>query len=41
MSTSFLYHSFGIRGYDYCRTSYEQGTTIFMIERRFPQRLID
>jgi transposase len=34
MSTSFLYHSFGIRGYDYCRTSYEQGTTIFMIEQK-------
>ena len=34
MSTSLLYHSFGIRGYDYCRTSYEQGTTIFTIEQK-------
>ncbi len=34
MSTSLLYHSFGIRGYDYCRTSYEQGATIFTIEQK-------
>lgn len=33
MSTSLLYHGFGIRGYRHRRTSYVQGTTEFMIEQ--------
>jgi transposase len=33
MSTSLLYHSFGIRGYDYVRTDYEHGETIFTIQQ--------
>ena len=28
MSTSLLYHAFGIRGYEYTRTLYESGTVI-------------
>ncbi len=32
MSTSLLYHAFGIRGYRYCHTRYEEGATIFRIE---------
>ncbi len=31
MSTSLLYHGFGIRGYTYVRTEYEGGTVIFTI----------
>jgi transposase len=31
MSTSLLYHAFGIRGYDYVRTAYEGGQVIFTI----------
>jgi transposase len=31
MSTSFLYHAFGIRGYDYVRTEYPDGQVIFTI----------
>jgi len=31
MSTSFLYHAFGIRGYDYVRTEYPDGHVIFTI----------
>jgi transposase len=31
MSTSFLYHAFGIRGYDYVRTEYPNGQVIFTI----------
>ncbi len=31
MSTSLLYHGFGIRGYTYGRTEYEGGTVIFTI----------
>lgn len=36
MSTSLLYHGFGIRGYQYVRTAYEAGRVIFTIrqERR-------
>ena len=36
MSTSLLYHAFDIRGYQYVRTAYEGGETIFTIrqERR-------
>ena len=32
MSTSFLYHAFGIRGYRYVRTEYQDGQVIFTIE---------
>ena len=31
MSTSLLYHAFGIRGYDYVRTDYQDGQVIFTI----------
>jgi transposase len=33
MSTSLLYHAFGIRGYDYVRTDYRGGETIFTIRQ--------
>jgi len=33
MSTSLLYHAFGIRGYDYTRTRYEGGAVIFSIRQ--------
>jgi transposase len=33
MSTSLLYHAFGIRGYDYVRTDYRGGATIFTIRQ--------
>jgi transposase len=33
MSTSLLYHGFGIRGYTYTRTAYEGGTIHFAIEQ--------
>ena len=36
MSTSLLYHAFGIRGYEYVRTDYHGGATIFTI-RQDPQ----
>ena len=39
MSTSLLYHAFGIRGYDYVRTDYQGGEVIFTIQpgpRRLP-----
>jgi transposase len=36
MSTSLLYHAFGIRGYSYTRTDYPGGQTIFTI-RQDPQ----
>jgi transposase len=34
MSTSHLYHSFGIRGYSYVRTDYQNGHTIFTIHQK-------
>jgi transposase len=34
MSTSFLYHGFGLLGYDYVRTRYIGGTVIFSIKRK-------
>jgi transposase len=34
MSTSHLYHSFGIRGYNYVRTDYQNGHTIFTIRQK-------
>lgn len=33
MSTSLLYHAFGIRGYHYTRTDYQDGQTIFSIRQ--------
>ena len=33
MSTSLLYHAFGIRGYQYVRTRYEEGAVIFAIDQ--------
>jgi transposase len=33
MSTSLLYHRFGIRGYQYARTDYQNGQTIFTIHQ--------
>src|SRR5262249_45273891 len=33
MSTSFLYHAFGIRGYQYIRTEYRDGQVIFTIRQ--------
>ncbi len=33
MSTSLLYHAFGIRGYDHVRTDYQGGATIFTIRQ--------
>jgi transposase len=33
MSTSLLYHAFGIRGYHYARTDYQDGQTIFTIHQ--------
>jgi len=34
MSTSLLYHGFGIRGYDYNRTDYREGNITFTISRK-------
>jgi transposase len=33
MSTSLLYHAFGVRGCQYTRTDYRDGQTIFFIRR--------
>ncbi|MBW2148369.1 MAG: hypothetical protein JRI22_15250 [Deltaproteobacteria bacterium] len=33
MSTSLLYHGFGIRGYKYVRTHYENGSVFFTIRQ--------
>src|SRR5262249_53222166 len=33
MSTSFLDHAFGVRGYRYVRTDYQDGRVIFTIEQ--------
>src|ERR1700722_14929657 len=33
MSTSLLYHAFGIRGYQYRRTDYQGGQVIFTIDQ--------
>ena len=38
MSTSLLYHGFGIRGYEYVRTAYEGGQVLFTI-RQEPKAL--
>src|SRR5262249_34395235 len=34
MSTSLLYHAFGLRGYDYVKTDYTEGRVIFTIQQR-------
>src|SRR5262245_57454671 len=34
MSTSLLYHAFGIRGYKYLRTEYHTGQVIFTIHQK-------
>lgn len=34
MSTSLLYHGFGIVGYDYVRTDYQEGNVIFTVLRK-------
>jgi transposase len=34
MSTSLLYHAFGIRGYEYVRTEYRDGRVIFTIRQK-------
>ena len=34
MSTSLLYHAFGIQGYRYVRTAYVQGQTIFTLSQK-------
>src|SRR5216683_1307347 len=34
MSTSLLYHAFGLRGYDYVKTEYLNGTVVFTIHQR-------
>ena len=33
MSTSLLYHGFGVRGYKYVKTEYVEGEVIFTIEQ--------
>lgn len=33
MSTTLLYNTFGIRGYEYCRTDYHEGSPCFVIEQ--------
>jgi transposase len=35
MSTSLLYHAFGLRGYDYVKTEYTEGRVVFTIRQRF------
>lgn len=34
MSTSLLYHAFGLRGYDYVKTEYQEGGVIFTMRQR-------
>ena len=34
MSTSLLYHAFGLRGYDYVKTEYTEGTVVFTVRQR-------
>ena len=34
MSTSFLYHAFGIRGFQYVRTQYQDGQVILTIRQQ-------
>lgn len=34
MSTSLLYHAFGLRGYDYVKTQYTEGAVVFTVQQR-------
>lgn len=34
MSTSLLYHAFGLRGYDYVKTEYTEGAVVFTVRQR-------
>src|SRR5262249_48853873 len=34
MSTSLLYHAFGLRGYDYVHTAYHEGAVVFTVRQR-------
>jgi transposase len=34
MSTSLLYHAFGLRGYDYVKTEYTEGRVVFTVQQR-------
>jgi transposase len=34
MSTSLLYHAFGLRGYDYVKTEYTEGRVVFTVRQR-------
>src|ERR1700746_3302898 len=34
MSTSLLYHAFGLRGYRYVNASYREGQTVFRLEAK-------
>jgi transposase len=34
MSTSLLYHAFGLRGYDYVKTEYQHGAVVFTLRQR-------
>ena len=36
MSTSLLYHAFGLRGYDYVKTEYTEGAVVFTVRQRPP-----
>jgi transposase len=38
MSTSILYHGFGVYGYKYVKTEYREGRVIFHIEKRVEKR---
>ncbi len=38
MSTSLLYHAFGLRGYRYVNTMYLEGYTVFRVEAK-PEEL--
>src|ERR1044071_625872 len=34
MSTSLLYHAFGLRGYDYVKTDYTEARVVFTLQQR-------
>ncbi len=38
MSTSILYHGFGVYGYKYVKTEYREGALIFHIEKAFDKQ---
>lgn len=37
MSTSLLYHGFGLRGIEYCKTTYPRGEVHFFVVRKHPR----